>query len=198
MTALPEACTAIAAWLPQAAELTAQPDADGSSGHGQPGSRPPWNAAAANAHLDAHEGLRRLEAAMRRAVTGHPGIRRGGSDANTAEAIKAIEHLGAGMTAAAAAEAARILDRWSLAVQQLAAIDEAERWLKVSGVACPYCGYPMLRMSPRSGRVTCMHFGACFDADGNHPQGQVDRSVGGDPMVSWADGLCQYAAMEAP
>jgi hypothetical protein len=198
MTALPEACTAIAAWLPQAAELTAQPDAGGSSGHGQPGSRPPWNAAAANAHLDAHEGLRRLEAAMRRAVTGHSGTRRGGSDANTAEAIKAIEHLGAGMTAAAAAEAARILDRWSLAVQQLAAIDEAERWLKVSGVACPYCGYPMLRMSPRSGRVTCMHFGACFDADGNHPQGLVDRSVGGDPMVSWADGLCQYAAMDAP
>ena len=198
MTALPEACTAIAAWLPQAAELTPEPDVDGISGDGQPGSRPPWNAAAANAHLDAHEGLRRLETAMRRAVTGNPGTRRGGSDANTAEAIKAIEHLGAGMTAAAAAEAARILDRWSLAVQQLAAIDEAERWQKVSGVACPYCGYPMLRMSPRSGRVTCMHFGACFDGEGNHPQGLVDRSVGGDPMVSWADGLCQYAAMDAP
>ena len=198
MTTLPEACKVITIWLPEAVKLTPEPDVDGTSGDGQPGSRPPWNAAAANAALDAHEGLRRLEAAIRHAVTGHPGIRRGGSDANTAEAIKAIEHLGAGMTAAAAAEAARILDRWSLAVQQLAAIDEAERWLKVSGVACPYCGYPMLRMSPRSGRVTCMHFGACFDADGNHPQGQVDRSVGGDPMVSWADGLCQYAAMEAP
>ena len=198
MTTLPEACKVITIWLPEAVKLTPEPDVDGTSGDGQPGSRPPWNAAAANAALDAHEGLRRLEAAIRHAVTGHPGIRRGGSDANTAEAIKAIEHLGAGMTAAAAAEAARILDRWSLAVQQLAAIDEAERWLKVSGVACPYCGYPMLRMSPRSGRVTCMHFGACFDAEGNHPQGLVDRSVGGDPMVSWADGLCQYAAMDAP
>jgi len=100
------------------------------------------------------------------------------------------------MTARAAAEAARILDRWSLAICQLAAIDEAERWQKVSGAACPYCGHPMLRLSPRSGRVTCLRFGACWDGNGDHPQGQVDHSVGGEPMVAWADGLCQYAAME--
>jgi hypothetical protein len=196
MTPLPDACAAITTWLPQAAVLTHQPDTDGTSGHGKPGSRPPWNQAAANAALDAHEGLRRLEASLRHAVTGHPGTRRGGSDANTHQAIRAIENLGNAMTAKAAAEAARILDRWSLQIQQLAAIDEAERWQKVSGAACPYCHHPMLRLSPRSGRVTCLRFGACWDGNGDHPQGQVDHSVGGEPMVAWADGLCQYATME--
>jgi hypothetical protein len=193
---LPDACAAITTWLPQAAALTHQPDTDGATGHGKPGSRPPWNAAAASAHLDAHEGLRRLEASLRYAVTGRPGKRRGGSDVNTYQAIRAIENLGEAMTAKAAAEAARILDRWSLAICQLAAIDEAERWQKVSGAACPYCGHPMLRLSPRSGRVTCLRFGVCYDGNGDHPQGQVDHSVGGEPMVAWADGLCQYAAME--
>jgi len=197
VTALGEACAAIAERLPQAAALTAKPDTDGSTGHGKPGSRPPWNSAAANAALDAHEGLRRLEAVMRKAVTGHA-LRRGGSDANTLKAIEAIERLGAAMTADAAVQAARILDRWSLAIQQLPAIDEAERWQRVSGACCPYCGHPMLRLSPRSGRVTCLRWGVCADRDGNHPQGQVDRSVSGEPMVSWADGLFQYAQVEAP
>jgi hypothetical protein len=56
----------------------------------------------------------------------------------------------------------------------------------------------MLRLSPRSGRVTCLRWGVCVDRDGNHPQGQVDRSVSGEPMVSWQDGLFQYAQMEEP
>ena len=41
MSPLPDACAAITTWLPQAAALTHQPDTDGSSGHGKPGSRPP-------------------------------------------------------------------------------------------------------------------------------------------------------------
>src|SRR6516225_3302628 len=196
---LPDACAAITTWLPQGARLIPEQDIDGTSDgeNNTSWSHPPWNPEAATAALDAHEGLRRLEASLRYAVTGHTGKRRGGSDANTYQAIHAIENLGNAMTAKAAAEAARILDRWSLAICQLAAIDEAERWQKVSGAACPYCGHPMLRLSPRSGRVTCLRFGVCFDRDGKHPQGQVDHSVSGEPMVSWQDGLCQYAAMEA-
>jgi hypothetical protein len=194
---LPDACAAITTWLPQAAALTHQPDTDGSSGHGKPGSRPPWNAAAANAYLDAHEFVRRLEPTIRYAVTGRPGKRRGGSDANTYQAIGMIENLSEALTEHAQAQIARLLWRLVTPIRQHPAVDLDERPQKVSGAACPYCGCPMLRLFPRSGRVTCLRFGACWDGNGDHPQGQVDHSVGGEPMVAWADGLCQYAAMEA-
>lgn len=194
--ALTEACADLTRWLPIAQRLITEADDDGTTTGGQPSSRPPWNPAAASAAMDAHEGLRRLEASLRLAITGHPGARRGGSDANTIAAIDAIEHLGAGVTAAAMAEAARILDRWSLAIQQLAAIDEAERWQRVAGACCPYCGNTMLRLAPRAGRVTCLRYGACEDAEGQHPVGHVQRSVSGDPIVVWGDGLIQYGAVE--
>jgi hypothetical protein len=189
MTRLAEACEEMAAALPRAAALIAVPDTDGTTAGGKPGSRPPWNAAAAMALLDVHEGLRRLEPAMRLAVTGHPGRRRGGSDVNTWKALDAIEALGDGMSADAAAMAARILARWANAIMMLPAVDEAERPQRVQS-ACPYCGFPMLRVFARSGRVACLRFGSCFDSDGQHPTGRLEVSqIDGSPCVIWADGL---------
>src|SRR5258708_3954413 len=98
-TALDQSCAGISHWLPVAQALTAQPDCDGTTGGGQPTSRPPWNAAAANAYMDAHEGLRRLRASLLLAITGHTGPRPGGSDAGTQAAIAAIARLGAGVSA---------------------------------------------------------------------------------------------------
>ena len=196
MTGLTESCADLRHWLPAAQALTTEPDTDGTTTGGKPGSRPPWNPAAANAAMDAHEGLRRLEASLRLAVTGRPGPRRGGSDANTMAAIKAIEALGNAVTADAMVTAAHVLDRWAIAIQQLAAIDQAERWQRVHGAACPYCGNTMLRLSPRAGRVTCLRFGACSDSDGNHPVGYVQQALDGTPCVEWADGLVQYGAIE--
>ncbi len=68
MTALADACAELAAWLPAAEALITAPDAQGSAGRGQPSSRPPWNAAAAMALLDAAEGARQLEASWRSGV----------------------------------------------------------------------------------------------------------------------------------
>ena len=184
---LAASCAAIAVLLPAARALMAAPDHDGATGGGKPGSRPPWNPAAASAAMDAHEGLRRLEASLRRDVTGHPGRRRGGSDANTAAALKAIEALGHAVTASAMAEAARILDRWSRQIQELPAVDEAEHAQKIPA-PCPYCGFAMLRVYPREGRVTCLRKGACFDADGRHPVGTMEVGRLG-PQVRWNDGL---------
>ena len=45
MTALADACADYAAAVPLAEALIALPDADGTSGRGQPSSRFPWNAA---------------------------------------------------------------------------------------------------------------------------------------------------------
>src|SRR5437016_7647906 len=122
---LAASCADIAAWLPVARALTGQPDNDGTTAIGHPASCPPWNPAAAAAVMDAHEGLRRLEASLRLAVTGHPGPRRGGSDASTAAAIAAVEALGQAVTTPAMAAAARILDRWTRQIQELPAIDQA-------------------------------------------------------------------------
>lgn len=200
---LAEHCADLARLLPAAAALITEPDEDGTAGSSQPGTRPPWNSAAAAAVMDAHEGIRRLEASMRRDVTGRTGPKRGGSDANTMAALRAIEALAYGIPERHDEEfdedgkrkpcrcphcsAARILDRWARQIAELPAVDEAERPQKISA-PCPYCKFPMLRVFPRSGRVTCLRMGACFDADGRHPVGTME--VGRlSPQVRWQDGL---------
>ncbi len=192
MTAdLGESCADLARWLPVAAALMAEPDTedgtDAMPSVPSPYSRPPWNPAAANAAMDAHEGLRRLEASLRLAVTGHPGFRRGGSTVNTFRALGAIEDLGAGVTGQAAARAARFIDGLVRPVEQLPAVDKAERPQQVSA-KCPYCGLKMLRVYPREGRITCLRYGACWDSDGCHPVGMMEIGRLG-PQVRWNDGL---------
>src|SRR5438045_1920291 len=187
---LSDSCAELARLLPAARALLALPAATGTTGRACPGSRPPWQPDAADAAMNAHEGLRRLEASMRQAVTGRHGRRRGGSDANTSAALAAIERLGAGLTADDAARAAVILDRWSRQVSMLSAVDTAEPWRRVAGAACPYCHAPMLRVQPRAGLVTCLRYGACRDADGDHPMGRMAVSgIDGSPRVVWNDGL---------
>ena len=183
------ACATLAALLPEAAALIAEPDADGTTGGGQPSSRPPWNQAAAAAAMDAHAGVRHIELAMR-IEAGLPARRRGGSDANTIAAIAAIEALSsADVSDAAIASAARDLERLIRPIQELKPIDQAERWRRVPA-ECPYCRFRMLRVAPRAGTVTCLRYGACSDSDGRHPIGYVYVSqLTGDPRVHWNDGL---------
>src|SRR5689334_18946530 len=103
--ALQEACAALPPALAAAAALIAAPDADGSTAHGKPGSRPPWNAAAANVAMDAHAGIREIEADMFYAVTGRPRRPRGGSDGNTLAAIRGTVSLSASVPQDAAQDA---------------------------------------------------------------------------------------------
>ncbi len=204
MTAdLSGSCADLARWLPVAAALMAEPDADGAMVHGQPASRPPWNPSAAMAAMDAHEGLRRLEASWRILVNGHPGQRRGGSDDATAAAVKAVENLGYGLPVRHIEEydtggrlkpcrcphccSIRYIGRLIRPIEQLPAVDEAEPWCKRPGT-CPYCGFAMLRVKVRAGEVTCLRYGACFDADGQHPKGTMEVGRLG-PQVRWKDGL---------
>jgi len=194
--ALREACAHLERWYPEALKLTAEPDTDGSAAHGKPGSRPPWNAAAANAALDAHAGIRDLEAVLFYQVTGRPRRERGGSDGNTYAAIRGVAALAASVTQDAARQAERDIIRLTVPIRQLPAVDEDERFLRVHGASCPYCQVPMLKLGQRSYRVTCLRFGACFDSDGNHPVGWVTLAVpDATPMIAWADGFCQYAAV---
>jgi hypothetical protein len=208
VTAIPDVCADVAGWITLAALLVPEHDADGSQ---QPGSssdsRPPWNAEAANACYDPAPFVRGLEASMRLAVTGHPGQARGGSDGNTRAALKAIEsfawplrrvHENAPREIGANGRlrpchcpycrAGHHLARLARAVQQLPAIDEAERPQRVA-TACPYCGIPMMRLFPRAGLVVCLRGGfACQDGDGNPPKGHA-RSGRLGPQIEWEDGL---------
>src|SRR5260221_7761974 len=198
MSDLPDVCRELAAWLPVVAPLVAEPDVDGSRGRGQPSSRPPWNQSAANALLDATEGARRLEASWR------SGRRRPVSA--TGAVLASIVRLSYGLPdcpprehdeqnrplpcRCQRCEAVRAVSRWTVAILYLPAIDRQERPLRVSS-SCPYCGTGMLRVFPRSGRVTCLLAGApCADADGNPPAGGMGRSgLDGSPVITWADGL---------
>lgn len=186
---LAQSCADLATWLPVAQALTSEPDTDGTTGGGKPGSSPPWNPAAASAAMDAHEGVRRLEATLRLEVTGHTGPRRGGSDANTMAALTAVEALASAVSDTAVGRAAQLLATWTRRIQELPAVDEAEPWRRVPA-RCPYCGFGMLRVQARAGKVTCLRFGACRDSNGHHPVGAMDVSrLTGDPLIRWNDGL---------
>jgi hypothetical protein len=189
VTGLAEVCAELKRWLPEAASLLTEPDADGSTGTGQPGSSPPWNSAAANAYFDAHALIRDTEQLFRMAITHHAGDPRSWSDGSTDGSLAAIESLGSVLPRDRVQRAARELNGAVTAILQLAAVDEAERAQKVAAV-CPYCGFGMMRVFPRSGTVTCLRVGACLDSDGNHPTGVMGRSqLDGAPRVSWQDGL---------
>jgi hypothetical protein len=189
-TAVTDAAAELTSAITTAGRLITQPDTTPAGAIGEAaGSAPPWNAAAANAALGAHQLTRRLEASLRLAVTGRCGPARGGSDANTAAAIAAITRLAEAVSDDSAAVAARLMDAASLAVARLPAVDTAQVWRRVAA-PCPYCGFGMLRYAPGSGVVTCLRFGACHDSDGRHPQGQLGvNRVTGDGLVAWNDGL---------
>jgi hypothetical protein len=103
--------------------------------------------------------------------------------------LESLQRLADSVDDASRRDAAAAISRWTTAILQLAAVDEAERPQRVQA-ACPYCGYFMLRVYPRSGRVACLRAGACADSDGNTPSGRAGRSaLDGTPMILWNDGL---------
>jgi hypothetical protein len=167
---------------------------------GIPSPRQPGNPAVMNAMMETHAMVRRLEASLRLAVAGHPGAARGGSDANTLAAIKAIENLGHALDRRDAALAAKIIDRLAKTIGQLPAVDEFPKWERIrpgpGGLPpqCPNCETFSLRVAVQSGAVLCILPG-CKDLDGREPpQGRLDISrLNGEPVLVWRDGTVQYA-----
>jgi hypothetical protein len=195
MTTIGDACDDLATWLPHAASLVAEPDVDGTRGHGKPGSRPPWNSQAANALLDALEGIRRLEHDWRTTIAGRNVTIR--PIAVTGRTLESIQKLSAAVTTDEQRHAVTQLTRWTTTILQLPAIGRQERWRKIDAL-CPYCSMPMLLFGPESGRVTCLRFGACWDSRDCHPVGALQYgAVSGEESLVWADGLVQVPQTEA-
>ena len=176
-------------------------DEDIEPGNGRrsvPTTRTPGNTQAINAEMDAHQLVRRLEASLRLAVTGHTGKMRGGSDTSTRAAITAIEKLGEAVSPHARQQAARLLDRATTTIGQLPAVDEIPRWEKIrpgpGGMPpmCPNCETYSLRVALSAGVVVCV-FPGCEDMDGRKPpQARMDLSkIDGRPVLVWRDGLVQ-------
>lgn len=188
MTEIAEAAGDLGPLLVTVAALIAEPDTDGSTGAGgKPGSRPPWNPAAAAAFYDAHAAIRETETVFRFIVTGHTGAARSWSDGNTARALAAIVSLSHAVPHDHVKRAARDLQHAATVIMQLPAVDEAERAQRIPA-ACPYCEFAMLWVYPREGLVACLRGGVCRDGDGHPPRG---RAVPGrlGPCIEWNDGL---------
>jgi hypothetical protein len=198
--------------------LIAEADTDpGVRRSGSMESRPPWNSQVANAYMDTHQMVRRLEASLRLVIAGNRGPARGGSDANTTEAIRSIARMATaasviytsvpvskrepdGRKLTAAELASRILDRMIRLIGQLPAVDEFPKWEKIRAgpdglpPRCPNCETFSLRVAVQSGIVCCFLPG-CADLDGNSPpQARLDMSkLNGEPVLAWMDGTVQAA-----
>lgn len=191
------------------AELLPEPVTDPTAGNthtrrGITGSPAPWHAEAAGILLDIHEGVRRLEASIRRDVTGHLGPRRGGSDGNTQAALTAITNLTYALNDDQAKQTGRILGIWLSHARQIRDIDLEPSWAPLPSVpgtpppACPYCRTYGLRFARQSGAVRCAN-PRCVDTQEQRPYGLIEQGkYTGRAMLVFADGReITYAAQEA-
>ena len=193
-----EACTLLAGYVGILERLVAEPSAEGPAPGmaGRPADAPlPGTVQALYALMVPWEGVPRLEAAQKYAITGHPGRRRGGSAGNIAAALAAIPKLAAGLDTDARDATVRILNRWINEARSVPAIDEGRRWRTLPRPrACPYCGCWFLKadMDGRPVIITCFALD-CADGNGLRPAATMGTDAHGRPVLAWADGRVETA-----
>ena len=198
-----EACDLLARYIPVLEDEVAEQSAEGPA-PGMTARRAetpePWNGPAGRALMDAWEGIPRLEAALRYALNGHPGARRGGSAGNITAAMAAIPKLAAGLAEDGEARAARYLERLINEARRLRAIDEAEQWRYIRGRPCRYCKCISLKVlldaaGRPTGRVECHTWPSvrCTDGNGYRPVATMGTDDRGVPGLKWADGQWEPA-----
>lgn len=187
--------------------LLPEPVADPQTGGGNrakvSGSPAPWHAEAAAILLDITEGARRLEASLRRDVSGRLGDRRGNSTPNTRAALKSAVRLCEALDDGQVKTAARIVAHWVTAARQLRDIDEADRWEPLPRrpgtlpPPCDHCQTYSLRWNRRSGEVRCV-LPDCRDDDGHRPVARMEIGrFSGQAALVWRDGrTVTYAHQE--
>lgn len=194
-----DSCTQVAGYRSALERLVAEP----SSPAGGTGPRPadatplPGNAQALTALMLIWEKVPRLEAALRLAVAGHPGARRGGSAGNFLAALAAIPGLAAGLDEDGEAAAALILERLAGLARAVPAIDEAQRWRPLRSRPCPHCRCFFLKVlldgnGRPSGHVECFTVG-CRDGNGLRAVAAMGTDDRGRPALMWVDGLTETA-----
>lgn len=200
-----DSCTQLAGYRSALERHVTEPSSPQGGMAPRPADAPfPGDNAAFAALMVIWEGVPRLEASLRLAVTGSPGRRRGGSAGNFLDALAAVPGLAAGLSEDAEVAAAQLLEWLADVARAVPAIDEAQRWRYVQGRPCRYCGCPSLRVlldakGNPSGHVEC-HAGPvirdgaevwCADGNGLRPAAQMGTDERGRPALMWADGLIE-------
>lgn len=170
--------------------------------HGRKAEAPlPGNAQALNALLGAHEGIRRLEVALKATASGGTTSRdrRGGSAGNTAVALEQLPKLAAAVSDGDREMAVFYLTKWINEAKAVHGIDEATRWRPLprrpgEGLPprCPYCRTFQLRADVDSQVVACT-MRSCRDRNGVPPVATYAEGPQGRPRLYWADGLIEIA-----
>lgn len=194
-------CQQMGDYLARLELLTVEPPAPhgGPAGmNARPAFPPEPYGPAGRALMDAHEGMRRLEAWLRLLVLGHLGRARGGSDGNTAEALRMVAKLASRVDDRNARRAAAYLQRHIGAAQSVDGIDEARRWRHLPKHAgerlppqCPYCRTYYL-LADVEARIVVCSFPGCQDSNGDPPIAAMGYDEAGRPVVTWGDGKTQH------
>jgi hypothetical protein len=199
-----DAAALLATYIPVLERLLAEPVADDDPGGirtSRGGATPePWYTPAGHALMDAWELVPRLEASLRKAVAGHPGMRRGGSARNFYDALDALPGLAAGLESGDGRDAAvyalyTVID----AAKRVHGIDEHRRLRHLPrrdpGDAlppcCPVCKCFYLVADLDSRTVYCTVYG-CTDRNGMPPVATMEETAQG-PALRWAWGLTEIA-----
>lgn len=194
--ALNDAITAVRLRLADVAALLPEPQGQprlGTIGRHTPGGSEPWQGAAAAVYWTIHFGVRRLEEEVRTDIGLTPAAR-GGSTANTRDALTAIRNASATMSPGMLTACRRRVQRWATSIDQLPDIDQADMWVPVPRnpghlpPTCPYCGLFTLRMAVRRGLVRCFN-PPCRDNNDSPPLARMEQSrINGDGLLVFGDG----------
>jgi hypothetical protein len=154
-------------------------------------SQPPWCAPVADAVLDLHAEVRQLEHLVLRSL-GLPQRHRGGSSANTARALTALNSLLAAADDDLIVMVLRKLDSWARQASIVLGRTEPPRRIpRVPGqpeLACPGCSHRTLRSFPLEGVIRCIDT-SCL-RNGKRPEARMTWSpVVGDFILVWEDGV---------
>ena len=152
--------------------------------------QPPWYAPVANAILDLHADVRRLEKVLR-TDQGLPQRPRGGSSANTIAAIEALCALSEAADDFAVRVALQALNSWCRRASIALSITEAPKRIpREPGQPeplCPVCKRRSLRLFPLEEKVKCFD-PECKDPEGRRPEAAMTYSrVVGDYILVWMD-----------
>jgi hypothetical protein len=202
-----DSCTALAGYRTALERHVTEPSSPQGGMAPRPADAPfPGDAQAFAALMVIIEKVPRLEASLKLAVAGHPGLRRGGSAGNFLAALDAIPALAAGLPEDDEAVVASVLEWLADVARAVPAIDEAQRWRYVRGRACPYCGCWALKVlldaaGRPSGHVEChaapvVRDGVqvwCADRNGLRPAAMMGTDAHGHPALMWADGKVETA-----
>lgn len=179
-------------WRLESLVTTPSPDHGGAGTRQAPGSKPPWNAAAAVLILDFSREVRAAELRIRLALQ-LPVRSRGTSDKNTMLALNAVKALCEAAGDDRAAYEATWLERWDARARR--ALGEASQLVRLPRQPgeperpCPFCRCFTLRYLPLHGMVRCVNPG-CRDEEGRRPSAKIEYSeFTGSLELIWMDGI---------